>query len=126
MIPTRWRMRVEDQLAQATNRIAAAEAQLARADGAGALQGAYQAVVEAATLRVWHATPPWLTTVSPDEMRQRVRDAFPNLFAALGERDLASALTSPWTVDAAAPYVAEAKAFVINVAAELRPWLSAD
>jgi hypothetical protein len=126
MIPTRWRMRVEDQLAQATGRIASAEAQLARADGPGALQSAYQAVVEAATLRVWHETPPWGATLSPDEMRQRVRDAFPSLFTALVELDLASVLTSPWTADAASPYVVEARAYVADVATELRPWLRAD
>ncbi len=126
MIPTRWGMRMADQLSQATSRITSAEAQLARADGAGALQSAYQAVVEAATLRVWHATPTWGTTLSPDEMRQRVRDAFPSLFAALGELDIASALTSPWTVDAASPYVVEARAYIADVAAELRPWLRAD
>jgi hypothetical protein len=125
VIPTRWRVRLEDHLGQAEARIATAQSNLARGDGGAALQSAYQGIVDAATLRVWHDVPPWTTTLAPDEMRERVRDAFPNLFAALSGVDISMALTSPWTADAAAPYVNEARAFVAQVAADLRQWLSA-
>lgn len=126
MIPTRWRVRLEDQLSQAQARMATAESGLSRHDGSAALQSAYQGVVDAATIQVWHAAPPWTTTLSPDEMRERVRQAFPNLFAALSGLDVTTALTSPWTVDAAAPYVQEARTFVAEVAVELHEWLNAD
>lgn len=126
MIPTRWRVRLDDQLAQAEARVASAEQHAVRGNGGGALQAAYQSVVDAATIRVWLATHPWEVTLSPDEMQTRVRDAFPNLFAALSELDLATALTSPWTPEAAEPYVAEARSYVGATAKELRRWLHAD
>jgi hypothetical protein len=126
MIPTRWRIRLEDQLSQAQARVAAAASALSREDGGGALQSAYQGIVDAATIRVWHAAPPWTTTLSPDEMRERVRQAYPNLFAALSGLDVTAALTSPWTVEAAAPYVQEARTFAAEVTAELHAWMNED
>jgi hypothetical protein len=126
MISTRWRMRLEDQVGQAEARVATAESSLSRGDGGGALQSAYQGVVDAAMIRVWHDAPPWSTTLTPEEMRERVRQAFPNLFAALAGLDVTTALTSPWTVDAAAPYVQEARTFATEVAAELHEWLKED
>lgn len=126
MIPTRWRARLEDQLADARERVARADDQL-RADAGGrALQAAYQAVVSAATLRVWLNQRPWETVLTPDEMQRRVQAAFPNLFTALASLDLKGVLTSPWTADAAGPYVAEAHAFVAETAEELKQWLPGD
>lgn len=125
MIPTRWRMRLDDQLADAEERLARARDHLGGDDGARALQAAYQAVVSAATLRVWLAAPAWEVAVDPQTMRHDVQAAFPNLFAALAALDLRDALTSAWTTDAAEPYVAEAGDFVAAVAAEFRRCLDA-
>jgi hypothetical protein len=38
--------------------------------------------------------------------------------------DLRDVLTSPWTADAVAPYVAEARAFVQETATQLETWLA--
>lgn len=125
MIPTRWRARLEAQLDDATERVARARDLVAGDDGAGGLQAAYQAVVAAATLRVWLETPAWERTLDPDTMHQRTQAAFPNLFAALAALDLQHALTSPWTADAATPYVHEAVHFVDETRDHLARCLSA-
>jgi hypothetical protein len=124
MIPTRWRARLEDQLADAQERIVRARQHLDTGDGSGALQTGYQAVVSAGTLRVWLAARAWEATIDPEAMRLDVQAAFPNLFAALAAMDLQHALTSAWNVEAASPYVAEAEAFVSDVAAELQRCLN--
>jgi hypothetical protein len=126
MIPTRWRARLEDQLADAQERVARADEQLRAGEGGRALQAAYQAVVSAATLRVWLAEHPWQVTLAPEEMQQRVQAAFPNLFTALASLDLKDVLTSPWTAEAAGSYVAEAHAYVAATAAELQRCLPQD
>jgi len=123
VIPTRWQARLEDQLADAEERLARARAHLAD-DGSRALQAAYQAVVSAATLCVWLEARVWEAAVPPGELPARVQQRFPSLFAALAALDLRQALTSPWTVDAVRPYVTEASAFVEDAAAELRRWLT--
>jgi len=126
MIPTRWRLRLEGQVDDAQARVARAHERLAVGDGSGALQAAYQAVVSAATMRVWLAAPAWdAAMIPPDSMHDRVQEAFPGLFAALATLDLAHAITSAWAPDAAAPYVDEADAFVAEAAAELARCLTA-
>ncbi len=122
-VPTRWRTAFEDQVSDARRRVEAAEQQLKDGDGGRALQAAYPAVVAAATVRVWLADPPWQTGMAPGDMRRRVRDAFPCRFGALAVLDLRDVLTSPWTADAAEPYVSEARAFVQETAAQLESWL---
>jgi len=47
-------------------------------------------------------------------------------FAALqcgADLDLRDVLTSPWTTDAAEPYVSEARAFVQETSTQLESWL---
>jgi hypothetical protein len=122
-VPTRWRTALEDQMADARRRLEAAGRQLNDGDGGRALQAAYPAVVAAATVRVWLADPPWHSGLAPQEMQRRVRDAFPGRFAALAVLDLRDVLTSPWTAEAVAPYVADARAFVQETAAQLESWL---
>jgi hypothetical protein len=123
VIPTRWRTLFEEQLADAGQRLDQADVLLAGGEGGRALQGAYQATVAAASVRVWLTDPPWKTTVAADEMQRRVQAQFPNLFAALASLDLKDVLTSPWAPDAAAPYVKEARLFVTATADHLRKWL---
>jgi hypothetical protein len=123
MIPTRWRTLFEEQMADAGQRLDAADLQLAGGEGGRALQGAYQATVAAASVRVWLTDPPWKAMLPAGEMQRRVQAALPNLFAALVSLDLKDVLTSPWAPDAAAPYVKEARAFVTATADQLRKWL---
>jgi len=122
-VPTRWRTTLEDQMADARRRVEAAERQLKEGDGGRALQAAYPAVVAAATVRVWLADPPWKRGVAADDMQRKVREAFPGRFGALAVLDLRDVLTSPWTSDAAEPYITEARAFVHETAAQLESWL---
>jgi hypothetical protein len=126
MIPTRWRTLFEEQLADAGQRLDQADAQLAGGEGGRALQGAYQATVAAASVRVWLEDHPWKSMLPPSEMQRRVQAAFPNLFAALVSLDLKDVLTSPWAPDAAAPYVKEARIFVSATAEQLKKWLEAN
>jgi hypothetical protein len=123
VIPTRWRTLFEEQIADAGQRLDQADLQLAGGEGGRALQGAYQATVAAASVRVWLTEPPWKSAVPADEMQRRVQAQFPNLFAALASLDLKDVLTSPWASDAAAPYVKEARVFVSATADHLRKWL---
>ncbi|MBI2073508.1 MAG: hypothetical protein HYW06_07385 [Gemmatimonadetes bacterium] len=122
-VPTRWRTALEDQISDARRRVEAAERQLQDGDGGRALQAAYPAVVAAATVRVWLAEPPWHRGMAPNDMQRKVRDAFPGRFGALAVLDLRDVLTSPWTTDAAEPYVLEARAFVQETTAQLESWL---
>ena len=123
-VPTRWRTTSQDQLADARRRLEGAEQQIKAGDGGRALQAAYPAVVAAATVRVWFEFPPWQRPVPPGEMQRRVRDAFPGRFSALAVLDLRDVLTSPWTADAAQPYVTEALAFVAETEGLLEQWLA--
>jgi hypothetical protein len=126
VIPTRWRTLFEEQLADANRRLGHAAQQLQTGEGGRALQGAYQAVVAAASVRVWIADYPWERTVPPQEMQRRAQAEFPNRFAALATLDLSQVLTSPWTASSAEPYVAEARAFVTETTERLRRWLEAN
>lgn len=123
-IPTRWRTAIEDQLTDAAQRVRQAEEQLAAdQDGARALQAAYQAVVAAASVRVWAADAPWNHPLAADEMQRRIQGEFPNHFSALAALDVGQALTSGWSTEAATPYVAEASAFVRDTAQQIAEWL---
>ena len=123
MIPTRWKTLFEDQLADAEQRIASAETHLGTDEGAKALQAAYQAVVAAASVRVWLVDHPWERALPTDEMQRRVQAEFPGLFAALASLNIQEALTSAWSAEAAAPYVAESKGYVAETRAEFTAWL---
>jgi hypothetical protein len=123
-VPTRWRTTLEDQLADARRRLETAQQQLAAGDGGRALQAAYPAVVAAATVRVWFESPPWQRSIPADEMQRRVREAFPGRFGALAILDIRDVLTSPWTPEAARPYVEEAAAFVTETEQMLTTWLA--
>jgi hypothetical protein len=123
MIPTRWRTVLEEQLADAEARLGQAEQYLREGEGGRALQGGYQAVVAAASVRVWMVDHPWVRPVPPQEMQRRAQLQFPNLFAAIASLDLQQVLTSPWTVASAAPYIAEARAFVTETTERFRRWL---
>ena len=122
-VPTRWRTAFEDQIADARRRLEAAERQLEEGDGGRALQAAYPAVVAAATVRAWLADPPWQRVMAPTDMQRKVREALPGRFGALAVLDLRDVLTSPWTTDAAEPYVSEARAFVQETSTQLESWL---
>jgi len=124
MIPTRWQIRLDAQLADAAERLARAIAHLDDDDGSRSLQSAYQAVVSAATLHVWLTARVWETPLPSSELPPRVQDTFPNLFAALGALDIQQALTAPWRVDAARPYVMEAESFINATEAFLRRCLA--
>lgn len=123
MIPTRWKTLFEEQLGDAAQRVAGAEANLGTDEGAKALQGAYQAVVAAASVRVWLADHPWERPLPSDEMQRRVQAEFPGLFAALAALNIQEALTSAWSAESAAPYVAEAKAYLAETQMEFTAWL---
>lgn len=122
-IPTRWRTTFREQLADAKQRLAIAERRLKEGDGGRALQAAYPAVVTAAQIKVWLSEPPWRRPLTADEMQRRIREAFPSRFGALTALDLRDVLTSPWTVEAAEPYIREARSFVEETEAELEQWL---
>jgi hypothetical protein len=124
VVPTRWRTALEDQLRTAEQRIGMAERHLASGDGSRALQEAYPAVVATATVQVWLEAPPWVRPVPPVELQRRVREAFPNLFAAMATLDLKDVLTSPWQPAAAEPYVREAKAFLEAIRTRYDSWLA--
>ena len=119
-LPTRWRTTFEDQLDDAERRVAQAEGFLASEDGSRALQEAYRAVVAAATVQVWLASPPWRSVLSAPEMQRRVREAFPNQFAVFTSMDMKDVLTSPWPTPAVTPYVAEAKIFVSRIRGDFK------
>jgi hypothetical protein len=123
VIPTRWKTTFHEQLDDASRRIETAERQLAAGDGGRALQATYPAVVAAATVRVWLDAPPWERPLPPHEMQAKVRGAFPSRFAALAVLDLRDVLTSPWTAEAAGPYVDEARAFVQQTQEQVATWL---
>ncbi len=123
VIPTRWKTTLREQLDDAHRRIETARRELASGDGGRALQAAYPAVVTAATVRVWLDVPPWERPLPPREMQDKVREAFPGRFAALAVLDLRDVLTSPWTAQAAAPYVSEAGAFVEATQERVATWL---
>jgi len=123
-VPTRWKTTLEEQVTDARRRLDTAERQLKDGDGGRALQAAYPGVVAAATVRVWLAEPPWQRVTAPAEMQRRVREAFPGRFGALAALDLRDVLTSPWTTEAAEPYVKEARAFVEETATQLESWLA--
>lgn len=125
-LPTRWRTAIEDQLNNAEQRVARAERYLTDGDGGRAMQEVYPAVVAAATVRVWQADPPWERPMTPDEMQRRVRDAFPNLFAALAELDVQQVLTSPWRARDAAQYVQETRDFLQETQTRATAWLAQD
>jgi hypothetical protein len=123
-VPTRWRTTFQDQLDDARRRLEVARQQIQSGDGGRALQAAYPAVVAAATVRVWFEFPPWQRQLAPNEMQRRVREAFPGRFGALAVLDLRDVLTSPWTADAAEPYVTEAHSFVTETEQLLEQWLA--
>jgi hypothetical protein len=125
MIPTRWRTLFEDHLADADRRLDQAEALLRDGEGGRALQGAYQAAVAAAGVRVWMTDHPWKRPLAPQELQRRAQMELPNLFSALTALDVQQVLTSPWTPGSAAPYVAEARAFVLETTERLHQWLQA-
>lgn len=125
-VPTRWRTLFEDQVADAEQRLTQAREHLDTGDGGRALQAAYQAVVAAATVRVWLDEPPWETAFPQAEFQRRATDRFPNQFAALATLDLQDVLTSAWTTEAAGPYVTEADAFVRETKEQLTAWLGTD
>jgi hypothetical protein len=120
-MPTRWRTVCEDQLGDAEQRVAQAEHRLGTGGGP-ALQAAYQAVVAAASVRVWLTDPPWQRMLDAGEMQRRAQAEFPSLFAALAALDVKQALTSAWTPEAAAPYVAEARHYVADTKELFAEW----
>src|SRR3990172_1936651 len=134
-VPTRWRTAFEDQIADARRRLEAAERQLEQGDGGRALQaadpaggaaaagGAWAGGGGGARGGVWLADPPWHRGMAPTDMQRKVREALPGRFGALAVLDLRDVLTSPWTTDAAEPYVSEARAFVQETSTQLESWL---
>jgi hypothetical protein len=114
---------MRDQLGSAVDRIERAAGHLGADDGSRALQEAYPAVVGAATIRVWLDAPPWEQAIQPGEMHRRIREEFPDLFAALSELDVQQALTSPWRATDAEPYVREARVFVSETQRRAQAWL---
>lgn len=123
-VPTRWKTLFEDQVNDAGDRVAQAKSQLADSEGGRALQAAYQAVVGAATVRVWLKDHPWERPLPQDEFQRRTTEAFPNQFAALATLDLKDVLTSSWTAQAARPYIEEAETFVKETRDRLETWLA--
>lgn len=125
-LPTRWRTAIEDQMRDAEQRVERAQRYINDGNGSRALQEAYPAVVAAATIHVWHESPPWRSSVPAEEMQRRVRDALPNLFAALVEMNVQEVLTKPWEAADAEPYVNEASEFVQAARGQADQWLAQD
>lgn len=123
-VPTRWRTAMEDQIEDAEQRLDRAQRYVNDGDGSRAMQEAYPAVVAGATVRVWRAAPPWEEPMPADDMQRRVREQFPNLFAALAEMDLKEVLTRPWQPSDAASYVSEARSYVTESRRQLEAWLA--
>lgn len=124
IVPTRWRTTFEEQLANAEQRVERAERYVQDGDGGRALQEVYPAVVGAASVRVWTAVPPWQQPLGTEEMQRRVREQFPNLFAAIAEMRVQEALTRPWQAEDAIPYVHEARTYVADTRQQLESWLA--
>lgn len=125
MIPTRWRTLIDEQLEDAVHRLQEARKHLASGDGARAMQGAYQATVTAASIRVWMQKHPWDTTLPADEMQRRAVAEFPTGFASMATLDLPSLLRGFWSPDAALPYVSETEAFVQATRDQFDSWVAA-
>lgn len=125
MIPTRWRTLFDDQLADAVRRVGEARRHLAASQGERAMQGAYQAVVTAASIRVWMVELPWEQGLPADAMQRRVIAEFPSQYSAIAALDLQSVLTGSWSADAAAPFVDEADQFVAATRAQFDAWVAA-
>ena len=126
MIPTRWKTLFDEQLTDALRRIEEARGHLESNEGSRAMQGAYQAVVTAAGVRVWMVEHPWETTVPAAEMQRKATEAFPSQFAALASLDLASSITGFWSSDAARPYVDEADGFIRDTRQRFDAWIVED
>ena len=124
--PTRWRHLVNDQLANATQRVERAVRYVVDEDGSRAMQEVYPVIVTLATIRVWMEAPPWEEMLSPEDMHRRVQQEFPNLFAALSELDVQQVLTRPWAATDAEPYVQEARNLLDDVLARVREWLEGE
>lgn len=124
--PTRWRHLINDQLANAAQRVDRAERYIVDGDGSRAMQEVYPVIVTLATIRVWMEAPPWEEMLPADELRRRVQDHFPNLFAALSELDVQQVLTRPWAAVDADPYVREARSFLDEVSTRAREWLDGE
>jgi hypothetical protein len=121
--PTRWRHLVNDQITNAAQRVERAERYVVDEDGSRAMQEVYPVIVTLATIRVWMDAPPWEEMLPPEEMRRRVQEQFPNLFAALSELDVQQVLTRPWATADAGPYVVEARSLLDDVSARVREWM---
>ena len=124
MIPTRWKTLFDDQLTDATRRMDEARQHAGTDDGSRAMQGAYQAVVTAAGVRVWMVDHPWETTVPAAEMQRKAAAEFPSRFAALVVMDVASLLTGFWSAEAARPYLDEAETFVRETRERFDAWVA--
>lgn len=90
------------------------------------MQEVYPVVVTLATIKVWIGAPPWEVTLPADEVRRRVQERFPNLFAALLELDVQQVLTRPWASGDAEPYVQEARNFLDDVSDCAGAWLGGE
>ena len=121
--PTRWEHLIRDQLSNAGQRVERAERHLVDGDGGRAMQEVYPVIVTLGTIRVWMADPPWEQMLPAEEMRRRVQQQFPNLFAALTELDVQQVLTRPWATADAEPYVRETRGFLDAVSAAATEWL---
>ena len=125
MIPTRWRSLFDDQLADAARRVDGAQKYRAAEEGSRAIQAAYQAVVAAASIRVWMIDHPWVTTLPASEMQRRAAAEFPAHYAALATMNLSAMLTGFWSADSARSYVEEADTFVRETQERFDAWIAA-
>jgi hypothetical protein len=122
--PTRWQHLIRDQLSNAAQRVERAERHVVDGDGGRAMQEVYPVVVTLATIGVWMESSPWEQMLPAEEMRRRVQEQFPNLFAALSELDVQQVLTRPWSAADAEPYVRETRTFLDDVSAAATAWLN--
>ena len=124
MIPTRWKTLFDDQLTDAVRRVDEARGHLTSGHGERAMQGAYQAVVTAGSIRVWMVDHPWETALPADDMQRRVTAEFPSQFAAIVSLDPQAVLTGSWAPDAAGSYVDEADAYVRETRERFDAWVA--
>jgi hypothetical protein len=122
-IPTRWRVQMEAQLADAERRVEAATRHLTAGSGARAIEEAYPGVMAAAMVRVWLRDEPWHTRRSLEELERLVRAELPGGFLALYEMKGDRRGFAGWRAEDAKPLIEEACRFAASTRSEVEACL---
>jgi hypothetical protein len=119
MIPTRWLVQMDGQIADADRRLGLADKQIAAGNGSRALEEIYPGVMGAAMVIVWLADEPWHRQRSLEDMSRMMSEQLPSGFAMLFEMKQQQRSFAGWRAEDAKPLVDEARAFVSGVAQRL-------